>query len=136
MTPPFTLDPRLVRDTIPVASWPLCRVLLMNNRLWPWLILVPARADVREIHHLEPEDRAILMEEIAKAAAGLERFGKPDKLNIGALGNIVPQLHIHIIARKIGDPAWPGPVWGSGHAEAYGVGEGDQLVRDILGCFS
>jgi diadenosine tetraphosphate (Ap4A) HIT family hydrolase len=116
---PFTLHPTLARDTVAVARLPLCRVLLMNDRRFPWLILVPEREGIREIHQLPPADRAALIEEIAHGSSVLERLFHPDKLNVGALGNVVPQLHVHIVARAAGDPAWPGPVWGSGAAEPY-----------------
>ena len=116
---PFTLHPTLARDTVEVARLPLCRALLMNDRRFPWLILVPEREGAREIHELSPADRAALIEEIAQASEALESLFHPDKLNVGALGNIVPQLHVHVVARAAGDPAWPGPVWGSGAAVPY-----------------
>ena len=127
----FRLHERLAADTTPLCALDLCRVLLMNNRVWPWLILVPARADVVEIHDLDAADRALLIEEIARASVVLEDLFRPDKINVGALGNIVPQLHVHVIARSKADPAWPGPVWGSGFAEAYGDGERDALVETL-----
>jgi diadenosine tetraphosphate (Ap4A) HIT family hydrolase len=120
---PFTLHPTLARDTAEVARLPLCRVLLMNDRRFPWLILVPEREAVREIHELSPADRGALIEEIAQASEALARLFHPDKLNVGALGNIVPQLHVYVVARGAGDPAWPGPVWGFGAAEPYGEDE-------------
>ena len=124
---PFTLHPTLARDTVEVARLPLCRVLLMKDRRFPWLILVPERESVREIHELPPADRQALIEEIARASEVLTRLFQPDKLNIGALGNIVPQLHVHLVARTTTDPAWPGPVWGSGPAEAYTAGELEEV---------
>lgn len=127
----FQLHERLTADTTPVCTFDLCRVLLMNNRVWPWLILVPARAGVAEIHELDAADRALLIEEIARASRVLEHLYIPDKINVGALGNIVPQLHVHVIARSKADPAWPGPVWGSGFAEPYGDGERDALVEKL-----
>lgn len=127
----FQLHERLTADTTPVCAFDLCRVLLMNNRVWPWLILVPARADVVEVHHLDAAERTLLIEEIARASVVLEDVFRPDKINVGALGNIVPQLHVHVIARVKGDPAWPGPVWGSGFAEPYGADERDGLVDKL-----
>lgn len=124
---PFALHPTLVRDTIEIARLTLCRVLLMNDRRFPWLILVPEREAAREIHDLPPEDRARLIEEVALAGETLERLFRPDKLNVGALGNIVPQLHVHVVARFATDAAWPGPVWGSGAAMSYGEGELEEL---------
>lgn len=116
---PFTLHPTLARETVEVAHLPLSRVLLMNDRRFPWLILVPERDSVREIHELSPVDRTELIEEIAQVSDVLRRLFHPDKLNVGALGNIVPQLHVHVVARFVADPAWPGPVWGSGPAVPY-----------------
>lgn len=120
---PFALHPTLARDTIEVARWPLCRVLLMKDRRFPWLILVPERESVREIHELPAGDRAVLIEEIALASEALKRLVRPDKLNVGALGNVVPQLHVHVVARFVADPAWPEPVWGSGAAVPYSEDE-------------
>lgn len=116
---PFDLHPALARDTVEVARLPLCRVLLMKDRRFPWLVLVPERESVREIHELAATDRAELIEEIARASEVLERLFRPDKLNVGALGNVVPQLHVHVVARFAADSAWPGPVWGSGPAVGY-----------------
>lgn len=116
---PFALHPTLARDTVEIARLALCRVLLMRDRRFPWLILVPEREGVREIHELSPAARALLIEEIARAGEALTRLVRPDKVNVGALGNVVPQLHVHVVARFAADPAWPGPVWGSGPAEPY-----------------
>lgn len=124
---PFTLHPTLARDTVPVSTLPLCRVLLMKDRRFPWLILVPEREGVREIHELPQADRAQLVEEIARASAALTRLFRPDKVNVGALGNVVPQLHVHVVARFQEDAAWPGPVWGSGPAEAYADDELEEI---------
>lgn len=123
----FTLHPTLARDTVEIARLPLCRVLFMNDRRFPWLILVPEREAAREIHELPPEDRARLIEEIALAGETLQRLFQPDKLNAGALGNIVPQLHVHVVARFANDAAWPGPVWGSGVAVPYTADELEEL---------
>jgi diadenosine tetraphosphate (Ap4A) HIT family hydrolase len=128
---PFTLHATLARDTLEVARLPLCRVLLMRDRRYPWLILVPQREDAREIHELPAADRALLIEEIARAGEILARLVQPEKLNVGALGNLVPQLHVHVVARFAADPAWPGPVWGSGPTEPYPEGAGEAL-RDRL----
>jgi diadenosine tetraphosphate (Ap4A) HIT family hydrolase len=130
---PFTLHPTLARDTLEVARLPLCRVLLMKDRRFPWLILVPEREAIREIHELPPEDRSQLVEEIAQAGRALERLFHPAKLNVGALGNIVPQLHVHVVARFETDPAWPGPVWGSGPAVPYPEGEIEEVRERLAG---
>lgn len=123
----LTLHPTLARDTVEVTRLSLCRVLLMKDRRFPWLILVPEREEIREIHELPSEDRSQLIEEIALAGEALERLFRPAKLNVGALGNIVPQLHVHVVARFETDPAWPGPVWGSGPAVPYTDVELDNL---------
>lgn len=125
----FTLHSQLEADTIEVARWPLCRVLLMNDRTYPWLILVPQRADITEMHHLEPEDRTRLMHEMALAARLLEGATKAHKINVAALGNMVPQLHVHVIARFHEDPAWPKPVWGVRPAEPYDSASLSHILR-------
>jgi diadenosine tetraphosphate (Ap4A) HIT family hydrolase len=136
MEPPsFALHPTLARDTLEVTRLPLCRVLLMRDARFPWLILVPEREGAREIHDLTPSDRAVLIEEIAQSGKVLERLFHPDKLNVGALGNIVPQLHIHVVARTAADPAWPGPVWGSGPAVPYGQSEAEELRNRLAAAF-
>jgi diadenosine tetraphosphate (Ap4A) HIT family hydrolase len=135
---PFTLHPTLARDTVEVARLPLCRVLLMNDRRFPWLILVPERGErdsVREIHELSAVDRTELIEEIARVSEVLKRLFQPDKLNVGALGNIVPQLHVHLVARTAADPAWPGPVWGSGAAVPYEVDELEEIRGRLAAAF-
>jgi diadenosine tetraphosphate (Ap4A) HIT family hydrolase len=108
----FTLDHRLVRDTLPIGDLPFSRVLLMNDSTWPWIVLVPKIADASELIDLDAVDRGRLMEEIAAVATALRTVAGPTKLNVAALGNIVRQLHVHVIARFEDDPAWPGPVWG------------------------
>ena len=133
---PFALHPTFARDTVEVARLPLCRVLLMNDRRFPWLILVPEREGLREIHDLPPADRSLLIEEIALAAQVLVRLVQPDKLNTGALGNLVPQLHIHIVGRFATDAAWPGPVWGSGAAVVYPASGLEELKGRIAKAFA
>jgi len=110
----FTLHERLATDTVEIARWPLSLVLLMNAQQWPWLILVPQRPGLRDLHEVRPADHASLMTDITRASRALIQLFRPDKVNVAALGNIVPQLHIHIIARHTTDPAWPRPVWGVG----------------------
>lgn len=124
---PFSLHPTLARDTVEVARLLLCRVLLMRDRRFPWLILVPERESIREIHQLPAAERAVLIEEIARVSEVVERLFQPDKVNVGALGNVVPQLHVHVVARRAADAAWPGPVWGSGPAEPYAEAELEDL---------
>jgi diadenosine tetraphosphate (Ap4A) HIT family hydrolase len=108
----FSLHDRLAADTFELVRWSLSLVLLMNARQWPWLILVPMRPRLREIHDLGAADRTTLIEEAARASRTLQRLFRPDKVNVGALGNLVPQLHLHVGARFRNDPAWPKPVWG------------------------
>ena len=131
----FTLHPTLTQDTVEVTRLPLCRVLLMKDSRFPWLILVPERDGVREIHDLLPADRAALIEEIAQASQILQRLFRPDKLNVGALSNIVPQLHVHVVARTAGDAAWPGPVWGSGPAVLYRESELEEVRGRLVAAF-
>lgn len=133
---PFALHPTLARDTVEVARLPLCRVLLMKDRRFPWLILVPERDSMRDIDELSPADRALLIEEIATASGALRQLFQPDKLNVGALGNIVPQLHVHVIARFGTDAAWPGPVWGSGAAEPYAESDLEETRAHLRAYFS
>lgn len=115
----FALDPRLANDTVFVADWLLCRVLLMDDAQFPWLVLVPRRANAVELDDLDARERARLMHEIQRAMAMLRAVVPCEKLNVGALGNIVRQLHVHVVARRRDDPAWPGPVWGFGPAHHY-----------------
>lgn len=115
----FELHPRLQADTQPLGDLPLCRVLLARDSQYPWLILVPRIAQLREIHHLAPEQQQQLMQESCAVAALMEQALNPDKINVAALGNMVPQLHLHHVARFSTDPAWPGPIWGAHPAVAY-----------------
>lgn len=127
----FTLHPRLAADTLPVGDLPLCRLLLMADARFPWLVLVPRRPELRDVTDLPREERAALMEEIALASGVLARETGAEKLNMGALGNIVSQLHIHLVARFADDPAWPGPVWGSGVPLPYPPGAARALAGRI-----
>jgi diadenosine tetraphosphate (Ap4A) HIT family hydrolase len=108
----FELHPQLQKDGIALGSFPLCRLLLMNDANYPWFILVPQRDNIREIHELNESDLHLLSHESVTLARALTVVFKPDKLNIAALGNVVPQLHVHHIVRYQNDPAWPTPVWG------------------------
>ena len=127
----FALDPQLVRDTHMVGDLPLCRVLLMNDASYPWLILVPRRAGVSEIVDLAAADHAQLWTEIAQASRALKHTSRCDKLNVAAIGNVVAQLHVHIVARSRGDPAWPKPVWGAGAAKPYDEASATRLIGQI-----
>lgn len=108
----FKLHPRLAQDTLTIGDFPLCCLLLMNDANYPWFILVPRRAEMREIFELEYRDQKQLLEESSHLSQVLSKIFQADKLNIAALGNIVPQLHIHHIVRYQTDQAWPNPVWG------------------------
>jgi diadenosine tetraphosphate (Ap4A) HIT family hydrolase len=131
VTGTFALDTRLAADTLPVGDLPLCRVLLMRDRRYAWLVLVPKREGLVEVADLSAEERAVLWQEVDTAAEALRAVAPCDKLNLGALGNIVRQLHVHVVARVEGDAAWPGPVWGHGAAEPYTEGEAERRVAAL-----
>jgi diadenosine tetraphosphate (Ap4A) HIT family hydrolase len=127
----FVLNSRLQADTVAVVDWPLSTVRLMNDRTWPWLILVPRRPDLRELHDLTTLDMALLVGELAKASRVVAEICQPDKVNVGALGNIVQQLHIHVVGRFRNDPAWPGPVWSFRPPVPYRDDELAQVVERL-----
>ncbi len=127
----FELHPRLARDTLPVASLGLSELLLMNDARFPWCILVPRRAGLREWHHLPATEQTRLMAEIEQVSEVLEALPGITKLNVGALGNLVPQLHIHVLGRHPDDAAWPGPVWGAGSPEPYAPGAAEGLMNRL-----
>jgi len=112
-SPTWSLHPQLETDTVMVGDLPLSRLLVSNDANYPWLVLVPRRPGASEIIDLEEADRARLMIEITMASRSLKAVTSCDKLNVAAIGNMVPQLHVHVIARRRGDPAWPKPVWGA-----------------------
>ena len=123
------LHPRLKQDCLLIGRFTLCRLLLMRDANYPWFILVPDREDIREIFQFSGEDQVQLLRESSRLSAVLvERF-RADKLNIAALGNVVPQLHVHHVVRYRDDPAWPAPVWGHAPARPY-TPEG---LSDVLG---
>jgi len=115
----FVLHPQLAKDTHFVSDLPLCRVLLMDEARYPWFILVPRRVEIREIHELSQDERNQLWVESDQISRALLHLYEPDKLNIASLGNMVPQLHLHHIARFQTDAAWPAPVWGKFVPQAY-----------------
>ena len=129
----FELDDRLAADTVPIGDLNLCRVLLMNDGRYPWLILVPAKPDLTEIGDLARYDRIVLMDEMEHASNAIRALYNPIKVNVGALGNVVRQLHVHIVGRTECDPAWPGPVWGHSAAEAYAPEAIAMRVREVQG---
>ncbi|GBU17190.1 MULTISPECIES: HIT family protein [Methylobacterium] len=115
----FSLDPRLAADTVPVGDLPLCSVLMMDDRRFPWLVLVPRRLGLREVTDLSEDDARLLWEETRLAARVAQALWRPDKVNVASLGNVVGQLHMHVVARFASDAAWPGPVWGHGSREPF-----------------
>ena len=125
-----TLHPQLEKDSFVVAQLELCTLRLMNNALYPWVILVPAREGVVEITALSAADYALLTKEIHDVCEKMQAVFAPDKMNIGALGNMVPQLHVHIIARFKRDAAWPNPVWG-GASEAYTASGAQEVLNKL-----
>jgi diadenosine tetraphosphate (Ap4A) HIT family hydrolase len=129
----WTLDPRLAQDSISLGDMPLSRVLLMNDANYPWLILVPRRANLVELIDLDDSGQATLMIEIARAARALKDVTPCDKLNVAALGNTVRQLHVHVIARRSGDPAGAAPVWGAAPARPYASAERERLAAALRG---
>ena len=132
----FELHPQLAKDCLSLGRLPLCRVLLMNDTSYPWFILVPEREGLRELHELGEADRRMLWDESALLARALVKTFAPDKLNVAALGNLVPQLHVHHIVRYTHDAAWPAPVWGKQPAKPYYGAEAAKLMarlRPLLG---
>jgi diadenosine tetraphosphate (Ap4A) HIT family hydrolase len=132
----WSLHPQLAADTAPVCDLALSRLLVMNDANFPWLVLVPRRAGASEIIDLGAE-QALLMDEIALASRALKDETHCDKLNVAAIGNMVPQLHIHIVARRKDDAVWPKPVWGAVRRRAYEADAMERFVaaiRDRVGC--
>ena len=128
----FVVNEQLAADTAFIADWALSRVLLMNDKRFAWLILVPRRANIGEIFELDEADRQILTSEFCRAGQHLKRLTGCDKINICAIGNQVSQLHIHVIARKTSDDVWPSPVWSRGFAVPYEPAEFDAFVQVLV----
>jgi diadenosine tetraphosphate (Ap4A) HIT family hydrolase len=127
----FALDARLAADTIEIGDLALSRLLLMNDARFLWLILVPRQDGLSELVDLSAADRAILMEEIVAVSQAMVGSPGVEKINVGALGNVVRQLHVHVIARNALDPAWPGPVWGVGTPQHYETQRARELAYDL-----
>ncbi|MEO1745843.1 MAG: HIT family protein [Pseudomonadota bacterium] len=127
----FELHERLAADTLPVCDIGLCELRLMNDARFPWVVLVPKRPDVREVHDLTPLDQTMLTFETTQMSKLLQEKTAAHKMNVAALGNQVPQLHVHIIARFENDAAWPSPVWGSGVAEPYTGPSAEELITRL-----
>lgn len=115
----FVLHPQLAKDSVWVSDWPLCQLRLINDKNYPWFILVPRRPEVREIIDLTDDEQWLLWQESKKLCLLIKQVYAPDKLNTAALGNMVPQLHLHHIGRFTSDIAWPAPVWGKVAAVPY-----------------
>lgn len=115
----FEPDARLVEDSYPVTELPLCQLRLMNDTRFPWLVLIPRRHGVSEVFELDEADQQQLWREAGRLGRAFKTLMEADKLNVASLGNLVPQLHLHLVLRREGDAAWPGPVWGQGEAEHY-----------------
>ncbi|MBO0346440.1 HIT domain-containing protein [Roseibium limicola] len=124
----FSMTPRLEGDSLAIADLPLCALRLMKDANYPWVMMVPKRNDMIEITDLSEPDRQQLIREICQVSDALKAVTTCDKLNVGALGNMVPQLHVHVIARFQKDPAWPGPVWGAVPAKPYTDEDADRLI--------
>ena len=127
----FEIHPKLLEDCVYVGDLYLCEVLLMNDSRFPWVILVPKAEGLRDFHDLPLEQRDDLYDDIEAVSKTLQLYCDAHKLNVAALGNQVPQLHIHVIGRRTDDAAWPGPVWGSGEAVPYGDKELDSFCREL-----
>lgn len=129
----FVLDPAFVATAAELGELPLCHARLQLDARYPWVVLIPRVGEARELEDLSPTDRARLIEETVLAGAAVRAVAAVlglgvDKLNVGALGNVTPQLHVHVLGRRVGDPAWPGPVWGHSAAMAY---EAETLERAV-----
>ena len=131
----FVLSPRLAADSVFLADGPLSQIRLMDDSRFPWLMLVPRRGELGEWMELSDADLILLATEIRQAEDVLARAFRPDKLNIGALGNIVRQFHVHVIGRFTHDAAWPGPVWGNGERVPYEPAQRERLRADLTRAF-
>jgi len=129
--PSWSLHPQLEQDTVAVGDLPLSRLLLNNDANYPWLLLVPRRAGAREIIDLGEKDQSQLMIEIAHASRALKNITACHKLNVAAIGNMVQQLHVHVVARRRDDPAWPKPVWGTVPARTYDLAKREGFVAAL-----
>lgn len=131
----FEMDYRLESDCVFIGTLSLCRIMLMKDANYPWVLLVPQRADISEIYQLDPDDQEQLIWESSFVAERLVHAFDGDKMNIAALGNVVPQLHIHHVVRSRNDAAWPNPVWGAVPAKAYTSAELEKRVALLKSAF-
>ena len=130
-SPPWSLHPQLEQDTEAVGDLSLSRLLVNNDANYPWLLLVPRRSGACEIIDLDEKDQSLLLSEIARVSRALKDITACHKLNVAAIGNVVPQLHVHIIARRRDDPAWPKPVWETVPAQAYDLAERGRFIAAL-----
>jgi diadenosine tetraphosphate (Ap4A) HIT family hydrolase len=136
MSDDFELHPQLAADSLPVLDLPLLHLRLLNDSQYPWLVGIPRRAQLREIDELEATDQGLWLEETIAVMRVLRQVFNPHKINVAALGNQVPQLHVHYIARYTDDPAWPKPVWGLHPAQAYIPARAEQRIQNIRQAFA
>ena len=132
----YTLDPQLQQDTVHLGQFPLCDVLLMNDSQFPWVILVPRRGSTTELYQLSTEERYEQSDESCYVSQRLSDYFKADSMNVAALGNVVPQLHIHHVVRKKEDLCWPKPIWGAIEAKPYAKDDLDKMVSELKLLFS
>lgn len=133
MSETFSLHSRLAADSYVLDDWALSRVLLMNDARFPWLILVPRHNGLRDFDEIAAADKPTFLSEIDRASQALRTVTFAEKLNVAALGNMVPQLHVHVVARFAADAAWPAPVWGVGEAVPYSIPQADALIVALRG---
>ncbi len=136
MNSPFALDSRIAAGTLPVGELALSSVLLQNDSRFPWLLLVPRRPGIVELTDLDDGDYRTLADEIRVASRVMLALARPDKVNVAALGNVVPQLHVHVVGRFRSDPAWPGPVWGFESPKPYPDHAAAALIERAQGLFA
>jgi len=136
MSTAFQLHERLAADCHELARLTLSRVLLMDDASYPWLILVPERPGLGHLHDLAANDLPVMIREIAQTSRVLEELFRPDKINVAAIGNKVPQLHVHLVARFKTDPAWPDPVWGAAAPQPYAADLLEQRIADLRAAFT
>ena len=127
----FQLHPRLAADTLPIAKLELCEARLMNDSRFPWVILIPMRDALTELHQLSPAEQQQLMAESTAVAEALIAMDEVTKINLGALGNLVPQFHWHVVGRNPEDTCWPGPVWGCGSTIPYSAKKQAALIAEL-----
>ncbi|WP_417668394.1 HIT domain-containing protein [Roseibium sp.] len=132
----FDINPRLEGDSRPVVDLPLCAVRLMKDANYPWLLLIPRKQDLIEIIDLQPLERIVLMEEVGQVSEALKAVTDCEKLNVAAIGNVVSQLHVHIVARFRDDPAWPAPVWGAVPSIPYDGDRANALIARLQDALS